>query len=67
MARYFLQLADVVAVDRADVAEAQFLEEHAADQARLDRPLDLVEEPLHRVADDRHVAQQLCTSVFRPV
>ena len=38
-----LQLADVVAVDRADVAEAQFLEEHAAEQARLDRVLHLVQ------------------------
>ena len=54
-----LQLADVMAVDRADVAEAQFLEEHAAHQAGLDRPLDLVEEPLHRIADHRQVAQQL--------
>ena len=54
-----LQLADVVAVDRADVAEAQFLEEHAAHQAGLDRVFDLREEPLHRVADHRHAVEHL--------
>ena len=54
-----LQLADVVAVDRPDVAEAEVLEEHAAQQAGLDGVLDLREEPLDRVADHRHAVEHL--------
>ena len=48
----------VVAVDRADVAEAELLEEHAAVQAGLDAVLELRQEPLDRVADQRHLVEQ---------
>ena len=59
MARYVLQLADAVAVDRPVVIEAEFLEEHAAHQPGLDGVFDLVQEALHRVADDRHADDHL--------
>ena len=53
------QLRNAVAVDRADVAEAELLEEHAAVQAGLDRFLDLRQEPLGRVAQQRHLVEHL--------
>ena len=66
-AQVLLQLADVVPVDRPDVAEAEVLEEHAAQQAGLDGVLDLREEPLDRVADHRHAVEHLLDLAFRPV
>ena len=57
--RYLQSTADVVAVDRADVAEAQLLEQHAAVQAGLDRFLELAEKPLDRIAQQRHLVQDL--------
>ena len=54
-----LQLPDAVAVDGAVVVEPQFLEEHAAHQAGLDGVFDLVQEPLHRIADHRHPGEHL--------
>ena len=44
------QQADVVAVDRAEVAEAEVLEQHAAVQAGLGGFLELRQEPLDRIA-----------------
>ncbi len=53
----FLQLRDIVAVDRPDVAETEPLEEHAAEQARLDGILDLGKKPFGRIADHRHLVE----------
>ena len=52
-----LQLADVVSVDRSDVAEAEVLEEHPSDQPGLDGVLHLREEPLDRIADHGHAVE----------
>ena len=60
-----MQLPDVVAVDRPDVAEAQVLEDHPAHQARLDRVLDLGEEPFDRIADHRHAVEQFLDLDFQ--
>jgi len=54
-----LQLAEVVPVDRADVAEPEILEEHPAQHARLDAVLDLVQEPLHGITHHRHPLEHL--------
>ena len=47
------QRRQVVAVDRADVAEAQLLEEHAAGEQRLEAVADLVERLVGHAADER--------------
>ena len=54
-----LQLPHVVAVDRSDVAEAEILENHPAEQPGLQRVLHLREEAFDRLADDGHVGKQL--------
>ena len=54
-----LQLADIVAVDRPVIVEAKLLEEHPADKPGLDGVFDLVQEAIHRVADDRHADDHL--------
>ena len=64
--RYLRSSADVVAVDRADVAEAQVLEHHAAAEARLDGFLELHEEPLGRIAQQRHAVEQLDDLALEP-
>ena len=51
------QLLDVVAVDRADVAEVELLEQHAAVQAGFDRFLDLGQESLGRIAEQGHLVE----------
>ena len=53
----FLQLGNIVPVDGSDVAESQLLEQHSAQNARLDRILNLVQQPFHRVADDGHFVE----------
>jgi hypothetical protein len=53
------QLADIVAVDGAHVADAQFLEQHSAVQPRLDRLFGLPKESFDRVAQERHFVQRL--------
>src|SRR5262249_3682372 len=45
---------NVVAVDRTQVAEAQFLEHHAAVQPRFDALFELRQEPLDRIAEEWH-------------
>ena len=54
-----LEGGDVVAVDRADVAHAERLEERRRLQDLAHRGLDRVDRLLGRRADDGHVAQQL--------
>ena len=56
-----------MAVDRAEVAETQFLEEHASQQPGLERVFELRQEPLHRIADHRQPGQELLHSFFSPV
>ena len=58
MFRYFCNCAQVVAVDRSDVAEAEILEDHPAQQAGLQGVLHLREKPLDGLADHRHVRQE---------
>ena len=60
------QQADVVPVDRAEVAQAQVLEQHAAVQAGLGRFLELRQEPLDRIAQQRHLAQHLDDFFLEP-
>ncbi len=50
---------EVVAVDRADVGEAELLEEHAAVDRGLDRVLHLLEPAIGLVADQRDRRQEL--------
>ena len=57
-AEIFLQLPDVVAVDRSDIAEAQVLKNHAAQQPGLDGVLHLGQKPFDRITDDGHVVQE---------
>ncbi len=56
-AQVFSQQADVVAVDRAEVAKAEVFEEHAAVDARFGGFFQLGQEPLDRVAQQRHLAE----------
>ena len=51
-ARVSQQLLEVVAVDRAEVAEAQLLEEHPVGEEVLDALLDVLGEVHHPVAED---------------
>ena len=44
----FAQLAEVVAIDRSDVAGTESLEQHAATQPRFERVLHLGQEPFQR-------------------
>ena len=55
---------DVVAVDRADVRESEFLEKHSAVDGRLDRVLHLLEPSLGLVADDRNRRQDLADATI---
>jgi hypothetical protein len=48
--------ADVVAVDRAEVVEAEILEKHAAVQAGFGGFLELGQEAFSRIAQQRHLA-----------
>ena len=66
MARYFCNWRMLWPSTGPDVAEAQLLEEHAAQQAGLDRVLDLQQEPFHRVADHRHAVEQLLHLDLQP-
>ncbi len=50
---------EVVAVDRADVGEAELFEEHAAVDRGLDRVLHLLEPAISLVADQRDRRQEL--------
>ena len=52
-----LQLADIVPIDRPDIAEAQVFEKHPAQQTGLYGVFHLREESLDRIADDRHFVQ----------
>ena len=64
--RYLRNWRNVVAVDRAHVAEAELLEQHAAVQAGLDRLLDLRQEPLDRIAQQRHLVEHLEHFALQP-
>ena len=67
MARYFCNWRMLWPSTGPMVAEAKFLEEHAAHQAGLHRVLDLVQEPLHRIAETGTRASIFCTSSLSPV
>ena len=54
-----LQLPDVVPIDRTVVMETELLEKHAADEPSFNSILHLVQEPLDRIADDRHADEHL--------
>ena len=53
------QAGQIMPVHRADVAEAQLLEQHSACEERLEPVADLVERLVGHAADKGHLAQQL--------
>ena len=59
-----------MAIDRADVLETQFLEQHSAVhsamQARFDRVFDARQKSLHRIADNRQFVEKAGDSCFSP-
>ena len=65
------QALQVVAVDRAEVGEAQLLEEHAVVERGLDGVLELLEPALGVLADQRDAGQErsspACSSRCRSV
>ena len=58
VAQRVLELGDVVAVDRADVADAERLEERRRLEELAHRGLERLDAPLGLRADDRQVAQE---------